>query len=651
LSHHNILTNANACLQVMTVDHDALFLSFLPLSHTFERTCGYYLTMMAGSTVAYARSIPQLGEDLQTIRPTMLISVPRIYERIWEAIRTKLDEGPRVRKELFLLAVEVGFARFEHAQGRGPWRPSFLLWPVLDALVAGKVLARLGGRMRAALSGGAALSPAISRVFIGLGLPVLQGYGLTETSPVACANQPEDNLPASIGHPIPGVEVRLGDKDALLIKGPNVMLGYWNNEEATRQMIQAGGWLNYGDTARIDAQGHVFITGRLKEVIVLSNGEKIPPFDMEAAIESQDVATVKTIAHVVPLISAVQGLPGPHAGTFAVQASDANGAPVSDVSITFAASGASSGRFTLKNPDGAKACSPATSNVSVTCPTDAYGMAYADVVLGSTTGNYRLTISGGGTSYSGYAYVMPQPAIAAVYDAAGYQSTIAPGSYAALFGSNLIDTGLYTAGAAGSARLPMSLDDVNVSFDATINGARVSYPARLLYVSPTQVNLQVPWELQGAATAQVKVIVDEYYGPPSIYGNVYTVKLSDYAPAFFESNGIAAALDVNYSAITPANKASRGDVIQLFANGLGPVSNQPASGEPASFSTFSRTTAIPVVTIGGQGAEVQFSGLAPGFAGLYQVNVKVPAGISAGTQPISISIGGQNSKNSTLPIQ
>jgi long-chain acyl-CoA synthetase len=284
LSHHNILTNAHACLQVMTVDHEDLFLSFLPLSHTFERTCGYYLTMMAGSTVAYARSIPQLGEDLQTIRPTMLISVPRIYERIWDAIRAKLDEGPRFRKMLFLLAVEIGYARFEHAQGRAPWRPSFLLWPILDVLVASKVLARLGGRMRAALSGGAALSPAISRVFIGLGLPVLQGYGLTETSPVACANRPDDNLPASIGHPIPGVEVRLGDRDALLVKGPNVMLGYWNNEEATRQMIQADGWLNSGDTARIDAQGHVFITGRLKEVIVLSNGEKIPPLDMEAAI-------------------------------------------------------------------------------------------------------------------------------------------------------------------------------------------------------------------------------------------------------------------------------------------------------------------------------------------------------------------------------
>ena len=272
------------CLSVMSVSSADVFLSFLPLSHTFERTCGYYLTMMAGATTAYARSIPQLSEDLQTIRPTMLVSVPRIYERVWGAIRAKLDESPPARKKLFMLAVDVGYARFEHAQGRGPWKASFLLWPVLDKLVASKVLARLGGRLRAALSGGAALSPDISRVFIGLGLPVLQGYGMTESSPVACANRPEDNVPASVGCAIPGVQVKIGELGALLIKGPNVMLGYWNKPEATQQIMLPDGWLNSGDTARIDAQGHVYITGRLKEIIVMSNGEKIAPTDVEAAI-------------------------------------------------------------------------------------------------------------------------------------------------------------------------------------------------------------------------------------------------------------------------------------------------------------------------------------------------------------------------------
>jgi long-chain acyl-CoA synthetase len=210
--------------------------------------------------------------------------VPRIYERVYGRIRAALDEGSPLKKKLFQLAVEVGYARFEHVQGRGPWKPSFLLWPVLNALVAKKILARLGGRMRAALSGGAALPPDISRVFTGLGLCVLQGYGLTETSPVACANRPDDNLPASIGKTVPGVQVRIGEQNALMIKGPNVMLGYWNNPEATKAMIQPDGWLNSGDTARIDGQGHIFITGRLKEIIVLSNGEKVPPVDIESAI-------------------------------------------------------------------------------------------------------------------------------------------------------------------------------------------------------------------------------------------------------------------------------------------------------------------------------------------------------------------------------
>lgn len=284
LSHHNILTNAAGCLSVLAPGPQDLFLSFLPLSHALERTVGYYLAVMTGATTAYARSVPLLAEDLRSVRPTLLISVPRIYERVYATIRARLDEGPAWRKWLFGLAVDVGYARFEHAQGRGAWRVSFLLWPVLDALVAGKILARLGGRIRAAISGGAALPPEVSRVFTGLGLTVVQGYGMTETSPVACANRPDDNVPASVGKPIPGVDVRLGEHDALLIRGPNVMLGYWGNEEATRQIMQPDGWINSGDIARIDEAGHVFITGRLKEIIVLSNGEKIPPLDVEAAI-------------------------------------------------------------------------------------------------------------------------------------------------------------------------------------------------------------------------------------------------------------------------------------------------------------------------------------------------------------------------------
>lgn len=284
LSHDNMLTNAYAATSKLAVRRDDVFLSFLPLSHTFERTVGYYLTVMTGSLTAYARSVQQLGEDLTTIRPTILISVPRIYERVYGAIQSKLAEGPGLKRKLFALAVDVGWRRFEHGQGRGGWSPAFLLWPLLDALVASKIRARLGGNLRAALSGGAALPPEISRAFIGLGLTILQGYGMTETSPIVSANSPEDNLPASVGTVLPGVEVRIGDNGALHARGPNVMLGYWNNPEATRAIFTDDGWINSGDTARIDDQGHIFITGRLKEIIVLSNGEKVPPGDVEAAI-------------------------------------------------------------------------------------------------------------------------------------------------------------------------------------------------------------------------------------------------------------------------------------------------------------------------------------------------------------------------------
>lgn len=284
LSHKNMLENAAAALQCFPVTPQDIFLSFLPMSHTLERTSGCYLTMMAGACVAYARSIPQLGEDLVAIRPTLMVSVPRIYERVYGSIKTKLAEGPASRRKLFETAVAIGWAKFEHEQGRGPWKASFLLWPIFNRLVAAKVMARLGGRLRAAVSGGAALSPEIAKLFIGLGLPILQGYGLTETSPVVSTNRLEDNVPASIGKVIPGVQVKLGDKGALLVKGPNVMLGYWNLPDATKAMFTPDGWLNTGDIARFDEAGHIYITGRLKEIIVMSNGEKIPPVDMEAAI-------------------------------------------------------------------------------------------------------------------------------------------------------------------------------------------------------------------------------------------------------------------------------------------------------------------------------------------------------------------------------
>lgn len=283
LSHNNLLSNAYAGLQCLDIYQQDVFLSFLPLSHTLERTVGYYLTMMAGSTVAFARSIPQLAEDMMVIKPDVLVSVPRIYERVCNRLKEQLDAKSPLARKLFAAAVSVGWQRFEHAQGRAPWQPGFLFWPVLNTLVAKKVRARMGGRLRVAISGGAPLSPTNSRILIGLGLNILQGYGLTESSPIISVNRTEDNLPESIGTPLPGVQVRIGPGDELQAAGPNIMLGYWNLAEASAEAVR-GGWLNTGDKARIDEDGHIHITGRLKEILVLANGEKVPPADMEMAI-------------------------------------------------------------------------------------------------------------------------------------------------------------------------------------------------------------------------------------------------------------------------------------------------------------------------------------------------------------------------------
>ena len=284
LSHHNIVYNAYAGLLTFPLVKEDCMLSFLPLSHAFERTAGYYMSMMSGATVAYARSIPLLADDLKIIRPTILVAVPRIYERIYNAIHAKLDEAPPLRHKLFTLAVDVGWDRFEYQQGKGAWTPKLLLWPVLKALVADKVMDRMGGCLRLSISGGAALPPKVSRLFIALGLPLVQGYGMTETSPVVSVNHVGNNLPSTVGPPLEGIQVRLGEQNALLVKGPCNMMGYWNNPEATAAIMDKDGWLNTGDTATISESGHITITGRLKEIIVMSNGEKVPPADMEAAI-------------------------------------------------------------------------------------------------------------------------------------------------------------------------------------------------------------------------------------------------------------------------------------------------------------------------------------------------------------------------------
>jgi len=306
LSHANILFVAHSGLTMINVYRQDAFLSFLPLSHTLERTVGYYIPMMTGSSVIYSRSTIQLADDLATQKPTIIISVPRVFEKVYGKLQEQLSKGAKIRKLLFEKAVSTGWKKFEHEQGRASWGPSLLIQPLLDRLVGSKVREKLGGRLRLAVLGGAALPPPVARVFIGLGIPMLQGYGLTETSPALTFNTFRSNIPESVGIPLRGVELRLGENDELMAKSPGVMLGYWNNHKATAEIIGSDGWLHTGDVARIDRHGHVYITGRIKDILVLSNGEKIPPGDMEAEISMDAMfEQVMVIGEARPYLSAL----------------------------------------------------------------------------------------------------------------------------------------------------------------------------------------------------------------------------------------------------------------------------------------------------------------------------------------------------------
>ena len=317
-------------------------------------------------------------------------------------------------------------------------------------------------------------------------------------------------------------------------------------------------------------------------------------------------------------------------GQVAFQLTDANGVPVTGTSVTFSQ---------------ARGSVPLTiSDASTT--TDNYGFAYATVTIGSQTGTYAVNASAGGQSYqfSGSVSLPPTVSTGGVVNAANSTSPVAPGSYVSIYGSNLSNV---TDENYSPVRLPLSMDQVTVSFDAAATGSlpAVSVPGYIVYVSPSQVNIQVPWELQGYSSAKMKVTLFEFG-----FGNVVTVPLANYTPAIFGSSVAAAENATTGQVITAANPATRGSVVSLFCNGLGPVKNQPASGDSAGVP-LSTTTTAATVTIGGASANVMFSGLAPGFPGLYQVNAQVPSSIQAGNQQVIVSIGGVSSPALTLPVQ
>ena len=282
LTHYNLASNVAACLQhglgaIIRTGETAL--SFLPLSHVFERMVDY-LYWDQGVCIAYAESMEKVADNLVEVHPHVAVSVPRLFEKIYG----KVMGATGIRKRIVGWAQRVGErAADERLAGREPAGALGLRFRVADRLVFSKLRERTGGKLENFVSGGAPLSAGIARFFHAAGLPVYEGYGLTETSPVIAVNRPGHVKLGTVGQVVPGVEVRIGDQREILTRGPHVMKGYWNNPEATAKAIDADGWFHTGDVGELDADGFLRITDRLKDLIVTAGGKNIAPQPIENA--------------------------------------------------------------------------------------------------------------------------------------------------------------------------------------------------------------------------------------------------------------------------------------------------------------------------------------------------------------------------------
>ena len=285
LPHRAILSNIAGIgeFAARTLNLDgSVYLSFLPLSHSYEHTVGQFILPALGSEVVYGRGLEHLAADMQAIRPTILTVVPRMLEVIRGRIQNQLKRDPAWKRRLFEQALAAGLRRID---GQGTLADR-LAAPLLDRLVRSKVRARFGGRLIGLISGGARLDPETGRFFEALGLPLLQGYGQTEAGPVVSVNLPTRPRNATVGYPLPGIEVRTAGDGEVLVKGGLVMDGYWNDAEATARTLRDG-WLHTGDLGRMHPDGTLEITDRKKDIIVLSGGENVSPARIEGLLMNE----------------------------------------------------------------------------------------------------------------------------------------------------------------------------------------------------------------------------------------------------------------------------------------------------------------------------------------------------------------------------
>ncbi|PWB39073.1 MAG: hypothetical protein C3F02_00430 [Parcubacteria group bacterium] len=277
LTHHNIISDVESAKRVIPIYPTDRFFSFLPLSHAFERTAGYYVPLSAGASIFFARSSKTIIEDIRRARPTILSSVPRIFEKIYGTIFDKVEAGSNSKKKLFFNSLQLAVAK--RARKLNRW--GMIKWSFLDLIVLRKIRAIFGAKLRLAISGGASLDTKIIRFFDDLGIIILEGYGMTETSPIISVNHQGFRRFGTVGQAIDCNQVKISVDKEILVKGENVMAGYYKNETQTAEIIDAEGWLHTGDLGFMDKEGFITIIGRAKDVIVLSTGKNIFPEPIE----------------------------------------------------------------------------------------------------------------------------------------------------------------------------------------------------------------------------------------------------------------------------------------------------------------------------------------------------------------------------------
>ncbi|NLC77028.1 MAG: long-chain fatty acid--CoA ligase [Clostridia bacterium] len=284
LSHKNFLSNVKSTSSLVEVKPHEVALSFLPLSHVLERMAGYYLILYNGGIIAYAEGVNEVVKNLPEVKPNVMVSVPRLYEKMYAGILNAIDEGSPLKKKIFLWAVEVGKEWFyTHLEKRSPSAALRIKHSIADKLVYAKLRELTGGQLRFFVSGGAALAKDINEFFHAVGLPILEGYGLTETAPVLTVNTFEHLRLGTVGRAIPGVTLKIAEDGEILAKGPNVSRGYYNRPDATAESFKDG-WFYTGDVGVIDEDGFLSITDRKKDIIVTSGGKNVAPQNIEGLL-------------------------------------------------------------------------------------------------------------------------------------------------------------------------------------------------------------------------------------------------------------------------------------------------------------------------------------------------------------------------------